>query len=148
VIALQVFVYTYPGLEHSTFFGYEWRKVCSAVFLADAAAYKAAQPKLPIPGQRNILITSALPYVNNVPHLGNIIGCVLRSVSVLQHVDRGQATEIADVVYSGCTSCPSHHSHGCMNAVPMSMPASVGHAATTAYTYAALTSTAQPLRPR
>ena len=23
------------------------------------------------------LITSALPYVNNVPHLGNIIGCVL-----------------------------------------------------------------------
>ncbi|KAF1745244.1 hypothetical protein MXB_370, partial [Myxobolus squamalis] len=26
---------------------------------------------------RNILITSALPYVNNVPHLGNIIGSVL-----------------------------------------------------------------------
>ncbi|HOS34118.1 MAG TPA: class I tRNA ligase family protein, partial [Spirochaetota bacterium] len=23
------------------------------------------------------LITSALPYVNNIPHLGNIIGCVL-----------------------------------------------------------------------
>ncbi|XP_071695810.1 methionine--tRNA ligase, cytoplasmic-like [Rutidosis leptorrhynchoides] len=33
--------------------------------------------KLPIAGKRNILITSALPYVNNVPHLGNIIGCVL-----------------------------------------------------------------------
>ena len=32
---------------------------------------------LPVPGQRNILITAALPYVNNVPHLGNIIGCVL-----------------------------------------------------------------------
>jgi hypothetical protein len=32
---------------------------------------------LPIKGARNILITSALPYVNNVPHLGNIIGCVL-----------------------------------------------------------------------
>lgn len=31
-------------------------------------------PKLPIPGKRNILTTSALPYVNNVPHLGNIIG--------------------------------------------------------------------------
>ena len=31
----------------------------------------------PIKGKRNILITSALPYVNNVPHLGNIIGCVL-----------------------------------------------------------------------
>lgn len=27
--------------------------------------------------QKKILITSALPYVNNVPHLGNIIGCVL-----------------------------------------------------------------------
>ncbi|KAH8703497.1 methionyl-tRNA synthetase [Talaromyces proteolyticus] len=32
---------------------------------------------LPEPGKRNILITSALPYVNNVPHLGNIIGSVL-----------------------------------------------------------------------
>jgi hypothetical protein len=32
---------------------------------------------LPKEGVRNILITSALPYVNNVPHLGNIIGCVL-----------------------------------------------------------------------
>lgn len=31
----------------------------------------------PVKGKRNILITSALPYVNNVPHLGNIIGCVL-----------------------------------------------------------------------
>lgn len=31
---------------------------------------------LPEPGQQNILITSALPYVNNVPHLGNIIGSV------------------------------------------------------------------------
>ncbi|KAH9619741.1 hypothetical protein KSS87_009548 [Heliosperma pusillum] len=35
------------------------------------------QPILPVPGKRNVLITSALPYVNNVPHLGNIIGCVL-----------------------------------------------------------------------
>eukprot|EP00271_Cylindrocystis_brebissonii_P015479 TRINITY_DN38386_c0_g1_i1.p1 TRINITY_DN38386_c0_g1~~TRINITY_DN38386_c0_g1_i1.p1 ORF type:complete len:1047 (-),score=186.67 TRINITY_DN38386_c0_g1_i1:369-3509(-) len=33
--------------------------------------------RLPVAGKRNILITSALPYVNNVPHLGNIIGCVL-----------------------------------------------------------------------
>ena len=32
---------------------------------------------LPVKGERNILITSALPYVNNVPHLGNIVGCVL-----------------------------------------------------------------------
>ena len=33
--------------------------------------------RLPVSGEKNILITSALPYVNNVPHLGNIIGCVL-----------------------------------------------------------------------
>ncbi len=26
---------------------------------------------------RNVLITSALPYVNNVPHLGNLIGSLL-----------------------------------------------------------------------
>lgn len=33
---------------------------------------------LPVDGrQDNILITSALPYVNNVPHLGNIVGSVL-----------------------------------------------------------------------
>ncbi|XP_069762387.1 methionine--tRNA ligase, cytoplasmic isoform X2 [Narcine bancroftii] len=35
------------------------------------------QPILPQKNERNLLITSALPYVNNVPHLGNIIGCVL-----------------------------------------------------------------------
>ncbi|KAL3086112.1 hypothetical protein niasHS_009682 [Heterodera schachtii] len=33
--------------------------------------------KVPLGGRRNVLITSALPYVNNVPHLGNIIGSVL-----------------------------------------------------------------------
>ncbi|KAL8106173.1 putative methionine--tRNA ligase [Apium graveolens] len=45
---------------------------------AAAAAGEDKKPiKLPISGKRNILITSALPYVNNVPHLGNIIGCVL-----------------------------------------------------------------------
>ncbi len=32
---------------------------------------------LPISGRRNVLVTSALPYVNNIPHLGNIIGSVL-----------------------------------------------------------------------
>ncbi|XP_054162741.1 methionine--tRNA ligase, cytoplasmic-like [Oppia nitens] len=30
-----------------------------------------------VPGGHNILVTSALPYVNNVPHLGNIIGSIL-----------------------------------------------------------------------
>nr|XP_040573838.1 methionine--tRNA ligase, cytoplasmic-like [Lepeophtheirus salmonis] len=32
---------------------------------------------LPVKGEKNMLITSALPYVNNVPHLGNIVGSVL-----------------------------------------------------------------------
>lgn len=32
---------------------------------------------LPKENERNVLITSALPYVNNVPHLGNIVGSVL-----------------------------------------------------------------------
>ena len=31
---------------------------------------------VPIPAWP-VQVTSALPYVNNVPHLGNIIGCVL-----------------------------------------------------------------------
>lgn len=37
------------------------------------------ETNVPIPkhGIRNILVTSALPYVNNYPHLGNIIGAVL-----------------------------------------------------------------------
>ncbi|KAK0404367.1 hypothetical protein QR680_017425 [Steinernema hermaphroditum] len=36
-----------------------------------------SEEKIPIKGEKNVLITSALPYVNNVPHLGNIIGSVL-----------------------------------------------------------------------
>ncbi|CAG8381762.1 unnamed protein product [Penicillium salamii] len=36
-----------------------------------------SNPILPKEGERNILITSALPYVNNVPHLGNVVGSVL-----------------------------------------------------------------------
>lgn len=38
---------------------------------------KQAAKIMPKDGERNILITSALPYVNNVPHLGNIVGSVL-----------------------------------------------------------------------
>ncbi|KAI6191132.1 Lysosomal protective protein [Aphelenchoides bicaudatus] len=66
------------------------------------------KPKLPESGKRNILITSALPYVNNVPHLGNIIGCVLsgdvfsrfcrmngyRSIHVCGTDEYGTATEM------------------------------------------------------
>ncbi|CAG8820182.1 10848_t:CDS:2, partial [Cetraspora pellucida] len=33
--------------------------------------------RLPIPGEQNVFITSALPYVNNVPHSGNVIWSVL-----------------------------------------------------------------------
>ncbi|XP_023180935.1 methionine--tRNA ligase, cytoplasmic isoform X1 [Xiphophorus maculatus] len=45
----------------------------------NACSYPAEKqhPVMPQEGNRNVLITSALPYVNNVPHLGNIIGCVL-----------------------------------------------------------------------
>ncbi|KAM9910153.1 hypothetical protein OXX69_004758 [Metschnikowia pulcherrima] len=38
---------------------------------------KADDSIIPKDNERNILITSALPYVNNVPHLGNIVGSVL-----------------------------------------------------------------------
>ncbi len=69
----------------------------AGAFLADAAAARSAAPKLPIPGQRNILITSALPYVNNVPHLGNIIGCVLRWV-----VGAAGLSRFRDLWCAGC----------------------------------------------
>jgi len=49
----------------------QWESVSSE-------AYKSSEhPVLPKANRRNIMITSALPYVNNVPHLGNVIGCVL-----------------------------------------------------------------------
>ncbi|GAV02250.1 hypothetical protein RvY_12841 [Ramazzottius varieornatus] len=44
---------------------------------AQSPPVQRSHPVLPKEGARNILISSALPYVNNVPHLGNIIGCVL-----------------------------------------------------------------------
>lgn len=50
----------------------EWAKG-----LSDIKPRIYQHPILPVKGEKNILITSALPYVNNVPHLGNIIGCVL-----------------------------------------------------------------------
>lgn len=50
-----------------------WSKGLSACLQATERKH----PILPQEGKRNILLTSALPYVNNVPHLGNIIGCVL-----------------------------------------------------------------------
>lgn len=55
-------------------------KKSKGVAVSQSTAKLVRSPKSkvePVPGQRNVLITSALPYVNNVPHLGNIIGCVL-----------------------------------------------------------------------
>lgn len=48
---------------------------------------------MPKPGQRNILITSALPYVNNVPHLGNIIGSTL-SADVFSRFHRARNNNV------------------------------------------------------
>lgn len=59
---------------------------------------------LPKQGERNILITSALPYVNNVPHLGNIIGSVLsadvfaRSVFQQDRPAKQLLTDAIDIV--------------------------------------------------
>lgn len=43
--------------------------------------------------KRKILVTSALPYVNNVPHLGTIIGCVL-SADVYARFMRSRGHEV------------------------------------------------------
>ncbi|KAJ1920475.1 methionine--tRNA ligase mes1 [Mycoemilia scoparia] len=48
---------------------------------------------LPKEGEKNILVTSALPYVNNVPHLGNIIGSVL-SADVYARYTRARGTNV------------------------------------------------------
>lgn len=42
-----------------------------------AALARLSRPLALNPNRKNVLITSALPYVNNVPHLGNLIGSVL-----------------------------------------------------------------------
>ncbi|KAJ4824393.1 hypothetical protein Tsubulata_026337 [Turnera subulata] len=60
-------------------------------------------PKLPIPGKRNMLVTSALPYVNNVPHLGNIIGCKYHAI----HKEVYEWFDISFDVF-GRTSTPKH----------------------------------------
>ena len=51
--------------------------------------------RLPLAGEKNMLITSALPYVNNIPHLGNIIGSVL-SADVFSR--SGVATTVFDLI--------------------------------------------------
>jgi methionyl-tRNA synthetase len=49
-----------------------------------------ASPHKKAPGR--ILITSAIPYVNNIPHMGNIIGCCL-SADVFARYNRSQGNE-------------------------------------------------------
>ncbi|OBA27954.1 methionyl-tRNA synthetase [Hanseniaspora valbyensis NRRL Y-1626] len=80
---------------------------------------------LPKDGERNVLITSALPYVNNVPHLGNIIGSVLsadiysrycknrgyNTLYVCGTDEYGTATE-TKAIEDGCTPkelCDKYH---------------------------------------
>uniref|UniRef100_A0A673GYV8 Methionine--tRNA ligase, cytoplasmic n=1 Tax=Sinocyclocheilus rhinocerous TaxID=307959 RepID=A0A673GYV8_9TELE len=55
----------------------EAAQIWSEGLKASPAVTERKHPVLPQEGKRNVLLTSALPYVNNVPHLGNIIGCVL-----------------------------------------------------------------------
>ncbi|UPK97978.1 hypothetical protein LCI18_008913 [Fusarium solani-melongenae] len=47
---------------------------------------------LPIEGKTNVLVTAALPYSNNVPHLGNIIGSVL-SADVFARFSRARGNQ-------------------------------------------------------
>ena len=49
----------------------------------------ARETVLPRDDEANVLVTSALPYVNNVPHLGNIIGSTL-SADVYARYSRTQ----------------------------------------------------------
>jgi methionyl-tRNA synthetase len=46
---------------------------------------KKTKVVLPVEGRRNVLVTTALPYVNNVPHLGNLVGCVLSADVYARH---------------------------------------------------------------
>ncbi|QPH16181.1 hypothetical protein C2857_000754 [Epichloe festucae Fl1] len=80
---------------------------------------------LPVPGERNVLVTSALPFVNNVPHLGNIIGSVLsgdvfarycraRGINTLYvgGTDEYGTTAEAKALAEGCTPralCDKYH---------------------------------------
>ena len=101
--------------------------------------------KVPIKGKRNILITSALPYVNNVPHLGNIIGCtylliiiIFLSITISKHVgNKTKQTQFSFYLYLVCWQV-------CL--VLMCLLAIADSEATMPYTYVELMSTGQPRR--
>lgn len=57
--------------------GYGTCPLCDDAIIDPTAAPTGLKVLLPEAGCRNVLVTAALPYVNNVPHLGNIVGCVL-----------------------------------------------------------------------
>ncbi|ETW82973.1 hypothetical protein HETIRDRAFT_458559 [Heterobasidion irregulare TC 32-1] len=65
------------------------QKIRSADGLLRAIPDPGQKVVLPKDGETNILITSALPYCNNVPHLGNIIGSTL-SADVYSRYSRTQ----------------------------------------------------------
>jgi methionyl-tRNA synthetase len=67
---------------------------------------------LPQPGKRNVLVTSALPYVNNVPHLGNIIGSVL-SGDVFARFCRGRGLNTLYVGGKSAVFLPQSHIWSC-----------------------------------
>lgn len=51
----------------------EWE----AKVLGTRFRFEERVPPAPEAGRRNVMITAALPYVNNEPHLGNLIGAIL-----------------------------------------------------------------------
>lgn len=64
-------------------------KLASSHFVfTSTSERKEPRTVLPKAGERNVLVTSALPYVNNVPHLGNIIGCVLSADIFARYVNK------------------------------------------------------------
>lgn len=67
----------YSNQTEQTFSAEELQKAKEYFVYKPVEERREARTVLPKVGERNVLITSALPYVNNVPHLGNIIGCVL-----------------------------------------------------------------------
>lgn len=49
-----------------------WRDNVRMLSLFDLSVLKCSEFRLPKDGEENVLITSALPYCNNVPHLGKL----------------------------------------------------------------------------
>lgn len=66
-----------PSLISETILPAELEQAKASFVYESVKVKEEPRTLLPKADERNILITSALPYVNNVPHLGNIIGCVL-----------------------------------------------------------------------